>query len=113
LTQECTGFEYLLEARAIPATLFSTYTADDIQVFNSDTGADVTAAWLTFTGITARLRSHFQKTLYPQLAAVALLGTILDTIAVVGYIELPELAASQQRSAYQQAQSQFSKTQLL
>jgi hypothetical protein len=65
-----------------------TYTADDIQVFNSDSGADVTAAWLTFSGITSPASVTFAENFNSATGGGRTVGTILDTIAVVGYIEL-------------------------
>ena len=67
-------------------TVFS-YTAADIQVFNSDTGADVTAAWQVWAGVSSNPSSFvFLQNLDPATGGGQLVGTILDRIATIGYI---------------------------
>ena len=62
-----------------------TYTAADIQVFNSDNGADVTAAWLTFTGYSPG--TLFGGNLNPATGGGFAVGHIEDLIASVGYVD--------------------------
>jgi hypothetical protein len=63
-----------------------TYTAADIQVFNSDNGADVTTAWLTFTGYSPG--TLFAENLNTTTGGGRTVGTIVDYVALIGYIAL-------------------------
>ena len=68
------------------ANTAATHTAADVTVFNSDTGADVTAAWLTATGIPPS--AVFLYGLSPA-------GTIIDFVALSGlYPSDPVLRAA-------------------
>ena len=68
------------------ANTAATHTAADVTVFNSDTGADVTAAWLTATGIPPS--TVFVYGLQPA-------GTIIDFVAISGlYPSDPVLRAA-------------------
>jgi hypothetical protein len=63
-------------------TVFS-YTAADVEVFNSETGADVTSAWLAFTGFspgTVFVNNYNSTTLGGRTV-----GTIRDEVALFGY----------------------------
>jgi hypothetical protein len=63
-------------------TVFS-YTAADVEVFNSETGADVTAAWLAYTGFspgTVFLNNYDSAT-----GGGYTVGNIEDFIALFGY----------------------------
>lgn len=59
-------------------------TAADIQVFNSDNGADVTAAWLAFSNFAPGL--EFVSNFNSATGGGKTVGTIEDIIASFGYI---------------------------
>jgi hypothetical protein len=63
-------------------TVFS-YTGADIQVFNSETGADVTSAFLNFTGLSPT--TVFVQNVNSTNTGGRNPGTIVDNIADVGY----------------------------
>lgn len=58
-------------------------TAGDAQIFNSDTGADVTAAWLTYTGYSPSLQ--FLNNYNAATGGGYTVGTINDLVALFGY----------------------------
>jgi hypothetical protein len=62
-----------------------TFTAADIQVFNSDNGADVTAAWLTFQGLSPTVT--FAGNLNSTTGGGFAVGYIQDVIALAGYTD--------------------------
>jgi len=64
-------------------TVFS-FTAADVAVFNSETGADVTAAWLAYTGYSPTL--VFLNNYDSATGGGRAVGTIEDDIATFGYI---------------------------
>jgi hypothetical protein len=59
------------------------FTAADVQVFNSDTGADITATWLAYTGYSPSLQflSNYDST----TGGGRTVGTIFDVVALFGY----------------------------
>jgi hypothetical protein len=61
----------------------------DIQVFNSDTGADVTAAWLSYTGLGAFLNSFIGFNIVADNTGLVIgghpVGFIEDSISLFGY----------------------------
>jgi hypothetical protein len=59
------------------------YTAADIQVFNSDSGADVTTEWLTFTGFAPGV--EFLENYNPTTGGGRTVGSIRDFVALFGY----------------------------
>lgn len=63
-------------------TTFS-YTAADIEVFNSETGADVTAAWLTYTGYSPGI--VFIRNFNSATGGGYTVGSIVDYVALIGY----------------------------
>jgi hypothetical protein len=66
-------------------TVFS-HTAADVQVFNSDTGADVTAAWLTWAGFSSNPSSFvFLNNFDSSTGGGRTVGTIVDFVALFGY----------------------------
>jgi hypothetical protein len=62
-----------------------TFTGADVKVFNSDNGADVTAAWFTFTGFSPA--TLFAENFDSATGGGRTVGTILDTVALFGYFE--------------------------
>lgn len=67
-------------------TVFS-YTAADVQAFNSDSGADVTAAWLAYTGYAPG--TIFLNNYNSTTGGGNTVGTIEDLIATYGYLPPP------------------------
>ena len=63
-------------------TVFS-YTAADVEVFNSETGADVTAAWLAYTGFSPG--TVFSNNYDSATGGGYTVGNIEDFIALFGY----------------------------
>jgi hypothetical protein len=66
------------------------YTAGDVQVFNSDTGADVSAAWLAYLGYSPAVT--FLRNYDSTTGGGRTVGTIVDLIALFG-LEPPTDAA--------------------
>ncbi len=60
-----------------------TYRAADVKVYNSDTGADVTAAWLAYTGFSPG--TTFASNYNPATGGGYASGTIVDYVALIGY----------------------------
>jgi hypothetical protein len=58
-------------------------TAGDVQVFNSDTGADITATWLAYTGYSPSLK--FLNNHNSVTGGGNTVGTITDFVALFGY----------------------------
>ena len=67
------------------------FTAADTQVFNSDTGADITATWLAYTGYSPSL--EFLDNYNSTTGGGRTVGTIFDAVAIFGYF-LPDPAAA-------------------
>jgi hypothetical protein len=63
-------------------TIFS-YTAADVEVFNSETGADVTAAWLAYTGYSPGV--VFVENYNATTGGGYTVGTVVDYVALLGY----------------------------
>jgi hypothetical protein len=59
------------------------FTAADVQVFNSDTGADITATWLAYTGYSPSLQ--FLNNYNSTTGGGRTVGTIFDAVALFGY----------------------------
>jgi len=81
-----TGFRTITRGTGDTSNTVFSYTAADIQVFNSDDGADVTAAWLAFTGYAPGVT--FVENYNSSTGGGRIVGTIVDQIALYGYIEL-------------------------
>ena len=81
-----TGIRQITRGTGDTSNTVFTYTGADIQVFNSDNGADVTAAWLTFTGYSPA--TSFGQNINATTGGGFTVGHIEDLIASVGYVEL-------------------------
>ena len=81
-----TGIRIITRGTGDTSNTVFTYTGADVQVFNSDNGADVTAAWLTFTGYSPA--TIFSENVNPATGGGFAVGYIEDLIASVGYIEI-------------------------
>ena len=81
-----TGVRIITRGTGDTSNTVFTYTAADVQVFNSDNGADVTTAWLTFTGYSPG--TIFAENFNTATGGGRTVGTILDYVALTGYIEL-------------------------
>lgn len=81
-----TGIRILTRGTGDTSNTVITYTGADLQVFNSDNGADVTAAYFTFTGFSPA--TVFAENFNPATGGGFTSGTLRDNIALFGYIEL-------------------------
>ena len=81
-----TGVRILTRGTGDTSNTVITYTGADLQVFNSDNGADVTAAYFTFTGFSPA--TVFAENFNPSTGGGFTSGTLRDNIALFGYIEL-------------------------
>jgi hypothetical protein len=81
-----TGNRLLTRGTGDTSNTVITYTGADLQVFNSDNGADVTTAYFTFTGFSPA--TVFAQNFNPATGGGFTSGTLRDNIALFGYVEL-------------------------
>jgi hypothetical protein len=80
-----TGARLLTRGTGDTSNTVITYTGADLQVFNSDNGADVTTAYFTFTGFSPA--TVFAENFNSATGGGFTSGTLRDNIALFGYAE--------------------------
>jgi hypothetical protein len=77
------GFRIITRGVGDTTNTVYSYTGADLELYNSDTGADVTAAWFAYTGYSPSI--VFLVNYNPATGGGFAVGTIQDLVATFGY----------------------------